>query len=218
MSEIALIHGFATGLNVSLIRTARGKDAGFFGFKGLVEKRIAKPFRWDAIENVSFWKALSPLTYLTVYKREREMIQSEKTHAALDAFLQEEQPRVVVCHSMGCALLLAFLARHGLPSSVRHVVFVQADIPRNATLPNAGVAWHNLHCPWDPTLLASAIYHRSIRAGQIGLRDPRARNRLTPLFGGWNLHTVSISDPKIAAWTLTLAIPMPGIGIRLVAK
>lgn len=205
MSDIALIHGFATGLNLSVIRTARGREAGFFGFKGLIEKGVAKPFRWDAIENVSFWKALSPLTYLTVYRREREMVQSEETHAALDAFLRDERPSVIVCHSMGCALLLSFLSRHTLPSSVRHVVFVQADIPRDTPLPAApSVTWHNLHCPWDPTLFASALYHRSVRAGQTGLRDRRARNRLTPLYGGWNLHTVSISDPKTAAWTAAL--------------
>ncbi len=205
MSDIALIHGFATGLNVSVIRTARGREAGFFGFKGLIEKGVARPFRWDAVENVSIWQALSPLTYLTVYKKEGEMVRSEPTHVALDAFLRDERPRVIVCHSMGCALLLAFLAHHALPPSVRHVVLVQADISRDTPLPNLpSVAWHNLHCPWDPTLFASALYHRSIRAGQAGLRDPRARNRLTPLFGGWNLHTVSIGDPRVAAWTAAL--------------
>lgn len=205
MTPIVLIHGFATGLDISIIRTARGEEAGFFGFKNLIEKGIAKPFRWDERASLSFWKSLSPLTYLTVYKRESESIHSEKTLAALDAFLRAEQPRVVVCHSMGCALLLAFLSRHGLPPSVRHVVFIQADVPRNTPLPPVeNVTWHNLHCPWDPTLFASSLYHRTIRAGQTGLRDPNAHNRLTPLFGGMNLHTVSISDPKIAAWTAGL--------------
>jgi len=206
MSDITLIHGFATGLNVSIFRTARGPEAGFYGFRNLIERGIAKPFRWDERENVSFWKSLLPMTYITVYEREREKVRSETTLTALDTFLRDEQPRVVVCHSMGCALFLSFLTRNELPASVRHVVFIQADVPRDAALPaSANAAWHNLYCPWDPTLFASALYHRTWRAGLTGLRDARATNRLTPLFGGWNLHTVSISDPKIAAWTATLA-------------
>ncbi len=203
MAHIALIHGFATGLDLSVIRAARGTEAGFFGFTDLIEKGIAKPFRWDERESLSFWKSLSPLTYLAVYKREAESIRSETTLAALDAFFKDEKPRVVVCHSMGCALLLSYLSRRALPPSVRHVVFIQADIPRDMTLPtSANVTWHNLFCPWDPTLFASSLYHRSVRAGQTGLKDPRAANRLTPLWRGINLHTATISDPRIAAWTM----------------
>lgn len=204
MSDVVLIHGYATGLNVSIFRTARGAEAGFLGFAKLVERGVAKPFRWDRTETLSFWRALSPMTYLSVYRNEREQIRSEETHAALEAFLRAEQPRVVVCHSMGCALLLAYLERHSLPKSVRHVVMIQADVPNDARIPGIGdVALHNLYCPWDPTLFASMLYHRAVRAGQSGLPDERARNRLTPLIG-WNPHTASIGDPRIAVWTESL--------------
>lgn len=200
MADIALIHGFATGLDVSVFRARKGADAGFGGFRRAIEEGRARAFRWDVAELVSFWRALSPLTYLNVYRREQAQIHSETTHEALKAFLQREQPRVIVCHSMGCALLLSFLARHALPASVRHVVFVQADIPGNTVLPSVeNVAWHNLYCPWDPTLLASTVLHASLRGGLCGLGDAQAVNRLTPLLG-INPHVASINDPSIEKW------------------
>lgn len=205
MARIVLLHGFATGLDVSVFRPARGTDAGFLGFADLIGKGIATPFRWDERESLSFWKSLSPLTYLTVYRREAESIRSERTLASLETFLNAERPCVIVCHSMGCALLLSYLSDRRLPASVRHVVFIQADVPRGAALPEtANVTWHNLFCPWDPTLLLSALYHRTIRAGQLGLTDQRAANRFVALWRRANLHTASISDPGVAAWAARL--------------
>ena len=206
MTPTILIHGFATGLDLPPFRPARGANAGFLGFGKQIENGGAKPFRWDERESLSFWKSFSPFAYLDVYRRETKLIRDEKTHAELDAFLALEQPRIIVCHSMGCALLLAFLERHALPASVRHVVFVQADIPRTAALPSVpSVSWHNLFCPWDPTLLVSSFYHRTPRAGQTGLRDAHAQNHLTPLLRGPNLHTASIRNPNVAKWIDNLA-------------
>lgn len=207
MADIALIHGFATGLDVSVFRARKGADAGFGGFRRAVEEGRARAFRWDVAEHISFWKALSPFTYLNVYRREQAQIYSETMHEALATFLQRERPHVIVCHSMGCALLLSFLARHTLPTSVRHVVFVQADIPRDTVIPSsAAVTWHNLYCPWDPTLLASSLLHRTTRSGLVGLRDTCVENRLTPLHRGINLHTASINDPSVAEWIDRLAV------------
>jgi pimeloyl-ACP methyl ester carboxylesterase len=204
MPDIVLIHGFATGLNVSVIRRAKGTDAGFRGFRKLIGRGIAKAFRWDVPEHISFPKAFSPSTYLGVYRREMNAAQDKKTHPALETFLHDEQPRVIVCHSMGCSLLLSYLVQRPLPASVRHIVFVQADVSVSTSLPKPhGVIWHNLYCPWDPTLLLSAILHHDIRAGLARIKSQNTQNRFTPLFG-WNPHTSSIRSQKIANWTTTL--------------
>lgn len=206
--RVLLIHGFANGIRFSVFRSRRGEDAGFSAFKEMIRAGDAAVFHWDIVEDATFWQSLTPKFALEIYRREFEKAQGEETLGALHAALTETQPQVVICHSMGCQLLLNELERFELPGSVRKVLFVQADLPRTfhlsahatAFLSREGAAWFSLYCPWDPTLLVSAMWNRRWRAGLLRTKTAGVQNLLFPLWLPWNLHTSSIRDPRLVRW------------------
>ncbi len=203
MSRIVLIHGFATGVRYSVFRDAHGADAGFKAFRELVEQGDATAFRWDIQETASFWQTINPLYILGVYRRERALASHPETHEALARFFADESPEIVICHSLGACLLLEHIRRHGLPDSVRRIVFTQADAhPREFAfcealeerLRNGSLTMINAHCPWDPSLWCSLVLNGA-RAGLAGARHPLVRDVFWPLVKPINLHTSAIRSP-----------------------
>lgn len=203
MSRIVLIHGFATGIGYSVFRPARGEDAGFSAFRSDIESGDAKAFRWDIKENASFFQSLNPFYTWDVYRREKKTARDPETFQHLVDFFSRGQPKTIICHSMGCSLLVEYLKHKKLPMSVRHVIFNQADVPASGTTFPAEIELRirqknlfitNTYCPWDPSLWCSMLIGGSLKAGLVGFRHPLVKNHMFPLFRSLNLHMSALRD------------------------
>ncbi len=198
MANIALIHGYAVGLTSPGVRPPYGKNAGMSAFDSSLRSGEASVFHWGLTKEVSFFQLLNPFFLRDYYKAECRAAEDIATHEELKIFLEQEQPRAIVCHSMGSVLLDSYLHRFVLPNSVRVLVFVQSDLPATISI-TTSVPLYNFFCPWDPTLLLSSLYHGAWRAGVKSMRVPSARNNIFfPLTRPINLHTSSIRDPKFS--------------------
>lgn len=204
MPKTLLIHGYATGLNIPPIRPALGDDAGFSAFRMQIASGEVVVFRWDIKRIVAGPEAAQIRPYLRLYDEERVLLSKPETHERLAEAISMQAPEVIVCHSMGCALLWEHMRQYSLPASVTRIIFTQADLPLNpGPLSNEMIESFrsgtrllmNCFCPWDPTLFIGAAYHHAWRAGLFGLRVPYVQNVLFPLWRPWNLHTSSIRDP-----------------------
>jgi alpha-beta hydrolase superfamily lysophospholipase len=204
MSRVALIHGYAIGLTSPGIRRGFGATAGFRAFAADITAGEAAVFRWG-LERAAPWHALlDPVAQYRFYLAEQADAVSVATQERLRVFLERERPSVVVAHSMGTALLLAYARAHGLPPCVRHVVMAQSDLIADADL-SAFPRVHNLYCPWDPTLLASAVMSRRRRAGLGPVRGAHVTNLLLPAWRLPNLHTSAPRDPQMRDYARRLA-------------
>lgn len=193
MADVVLIPGYATEL-ASAFRSARGADGGFGAFAGDVAAGRAVVYRWGVLGHAKWHHSINPFYFLRLYRRERALACAHQTLEALHALLQQESPTQIVCHSMGCLLLVEYLKKFVLPASVERIVFVQADIDANTEIVST-VPLTNVHCPWDPTLALSSLHHRQLRAGLVGLRQ--ADNHHFSLRLPVNLHTSSIRDSRL---------------------
>jgi len=196
MTSIALIHGYAVNLTSPFIRRGFGETAGFTAFADDLHDGTAALFRWGLSEEVSWLGLVDPVGQLLFYRAELATALSAETQARLREFLEYEQPTVIVVHSMGATLLYAYARANGLPSSVRHVVLVQADLPWDADL-DVFPAVHNLYCPWDPTLVASSAIYGRRRAGLGPVPGNNVINLLLPANRPPNLHTSAVRDPRL---------------------
>jgi hypothetical protein len=200
-----LIHGYGVGGEYWQFRKPEGKFAGFGAFSELINHEEAGVFRWDEPRQFSFWELFNPFEHLKLYDREKAKSQSSNTHKNLKTFLYQENPEVIVCHSMGCSLLLNYLDTNPLPNSVRHIVFVQGNTSQSRKLPESLqtqlVSKHlhltNLFCPWDQALWSLVLTKHVVPAGLFGFNNPFVQNRLFPLYRRLNLHTSSINDPNL---------------------
>lgn len=211
MSRIVLIHGFATGIDY-LWRPAFGVDAGFSAFADSIAKGETSVFRWDIKERAG-WRSLNPWYSFGIYRRECELAANSETHRSLERFLEHEKPEIIICHSMGCYLLLKYLGKYRLPTSVHTILFTQADVDsRTFALPSSyeeairhkRLRLINSFCLWDPTLMLSLLLSGSSRAGLRPLASPLVENVFYPLVKLWNLHTSAIRDPGFAASVISL--------------
>ena len=198
MSKIVLLHGFAVGLTAPIVRSPFGPSASMSAFDKQVKTGDATVFPWGIRLSVQPWELLSLSQMYTLYRDEFDLIHSETLHEQLKQFLDQQQPAVIVCHSMGCTLLQLYLERHTLPSSVKSIILIQSDQSTHVPFRTTAQIYH-LYCPWDPTLLLSSIANRSIRAGLKKSKQPHVINILFPLTRLPNLHTSSIRDKKLVA-------------------
>jgi hypothetical protein len=199
MKDIALIHGYATELSIPGIRKPLGSLGGFSGWTHLVAANRATVFHWGIPHTIPLIHLLVPQDTYSLYKQELRVASSVETTDQLAKWLQTTQPKTIVCHSMGCHLLLETLHRNPCASSVQKIVFLQADIPAQTVLPVLkNIRLENRYCPWDPTLWLSSLVHNKIRAGLVGLTDTQAHNILTPLWRLPNLHMSSMRSKRLA--------------------
>ena len=196
MYAIALIHGYAVRLTSPIVRRGFGATAGFRAFSEALRTGKATVFRWGLSKEVPFLALLNPVVQWRFYRDELASALSADTQERLRDFLERENPSVIVVHSMGATLLHAYARRHGLPSSVRHVVMVQADLPRGTDL-SAFPDAHNLYCPWDPTLLVSSLLSWRRRTGLGPVSGSNVTNHLLPAYRLPNLHTSALRDRRL---------------------
>lgn len=196
MSSIALIHGYAVRLTSPVVRRGFGAMAGFRAFADDLESGEASVFRWGIEKDVPWWALIDPFAQYRFYRDELATAMDAETQGSLKEFLERERPSVIVAHSMGATLLHAFSVAHGLPSFVRKVVLVQADLPHDTDL---GVFSEtlNLYCPWDPTLTFSMLLSGRCRAGLCPMSGANVSNQLLPAYLLPNLHTSALRDSRL---------------------
>lgn len=199
-----LIHGYATKLRASIFRAPLPDHAGFIAFQSAIKTGDADVFHWGIHRDLSFIESLNPFSYLKLYRDEEVLAHSPETQEKLFRYMEASQPEHIICHSMGCRLLLLTMNRFIVPSSVRSITFLQADIdsrPPSYALRPTNYVLHHYFCPWDPSLLASSILHGSVRLGMRAWKTNSVENHFYPLLKPVNLHTSQLRD-NILATTL----------------
>jgi hypothetical protein len=203
--DYLLIHGYGVGAQYLKFHLAEGANAGFGAFDKLITEKRAGVFRWDIPRYYGYKTVFNPLNHLSLYNQERIKATTTKLHTELTKMILKNKPETIVCHSMGCHLLMSYLKFNTLPASVKKIVLIQADIPNDSTLPatirsqieNKKLEIINLYCPWDQALLITLPLHFKLKAGLTGYKNPLAQNIFFPLYKRSNLHTSSINDSNL---------------------
>lgn len=213
MSKLILVHGYGMALQIPGLRSHRGITAGFQIFKPDILDGTAKVFNWSIDATIPRNQAIKPNTYRQHYLAERKKATSQEVHQDLIELIEQEAATTILCHSLGCQLLINTINIFGLPTSVRQIIFSQADIDQNekitnpdvcARLKNKTLQLTNYYCPWDITLIASAIHHRHSRAGLTGLNDPLTINKFNALTKLPNLHMSALRSEKFRQQVLKI--------------
>lgn len=204
MAKIVLIHGYGVGLSTK--KNSLSLDLGFTAFYNkLISKDVAL-FSWYQEESHSLLSFLNPRFHYQTYIKEKAAAKSPAILNTLKQFLEKEHPSVIVCHSLGAYLFLEYLKQFSEISSIKKVVFVQADIANSTKIPTGthNIEFINVFCPWDPALISSWILHDYRPAGLTGWHQPGVHNTFVPLFGHWNLHNSSIMQKQFAQFVASL--------------
>lgn len=210
MGKTLLIHGYAANLTAWKLRQAFGQHAGFVAFDDVITNDNAVVFRWGIDRQLPFWQSLNPFSYLKLYRDEEALAESVALQQGLMSFIQEHDVDRIICHSLGCRLLLSTINAFDLPSSIKEIIFLQADFPSYTSITRTDLLDHvsmtNYHCWWDQSLLASSILHKNLRAGLIGWKQNSIVNRFSPLLKPINLHTSPLRDESLAKKLLASVI------------
>ena len=193
-----LIPGYATQLRASVFRSPLPQHEGFVAFQSAIDSGEAEVFHWGINQNLTLLQSLNPFSYLTLYRDEEALAHTEKTQRNLHNLITTSEPKHIICHTMGCRLLLNTINVLGLPPSVQSIIFLQADIDSDAAYnvqrPTHDVPLSNYYCPWDPSLIVSSILHRTIRIGMRAWNHAGVQNHFYPLLKPINLHTSPLRD------------------------
>jgi len=202
MTTTLLLHGFCTDLETPL-RQVKPADAGFQVFCSHVESGEYCVFRWGEKRRLSVFDAVNPFSYLSLYRVERQKARDVELLHSLQETLQKTKPTQIICHSMGCYLLIQYLQRFQLPESVKKITFLQADcslgdlesLSAKKTLMH--VKFQHIYSFFDYTLWTSSLLHRTIRAGLRPVQFLSAKNTFFPSFSSINLHTACLIDKRM---------------------
>ena len=195
MPKILLIHGYGSGANYSFFKK-HPADLEFSGFKTQLKRNEAVLFSWFQEENFTFLQTINPFSHINLYLKEKFVVQNAETRKNLHKVLEEIQPKVIVCHSLGSVLLKNFLEQNSLPNSVQNIYLIEADIPHDTKFKTI-VQITNIYCFWDPSLWCSALINRYLPAGLFGLKSA-TKNIFFPLLTHLNLHLASIKSESLA--------------------
>lgn len=170
----------------------------------MLDDGTADIFRWDQVYDFIVKEAINPNSYVEVYRKERKLIHSTEMQKGLYNKILTFEPEVIVCHSLGCELLLKTLRSSStLPPFIKKIAFSQADISHNASIPRlvkkriqeGELSLINYYCPWDILLMASTFMNKRPRSGLKGHKDTRhVKNTFFPLYKTINLHQSGIAD------------------------
>jgi len=210
MTKTILVHGYAVGLKASIFRQPLGEHAGFSALNNEIITGDVKTFRWSKNIALSLFQSANPFQYLKLYRDEEKFSQSSETQSALFDCITTENPSTIICHSLGCRLMIGMMNAHGIPQSISKIILLQGDVPTSTSITNSSIldrlttktlTIENYHCWWDQSLLASSIVHRENRIGLMGWKHAGVKNIFYPLLKPLNLHTSPMRDreflPKI---------------------
>jgi hypothetical protein len=206
MSKIVLIHGNAVGIKFHNIRDRETKYGSFSIFKPLVDAGQAVLYGWHFVnEEFDLFQSLNPFEFRRQYFTEKKYCSSNQAWQKLDEFLNAEQPEKIVCHSMGCYLLLLTLNSQGLPTSVKSVYLAQGDFDRNFKITNSTVLdrlasgdlkIYNYYCPWDQMLALSVGVNGKAPGGLAGAKEKYFINKLFTKTETTNFHHATICSDE----------------------
>lgn len=197
--SVVLVHGYAGETRVPIFRSPLDETAGFLGLRSLVESGEAHVFAWGVPRDLTLAEAFNPATFKSIYENEQEIVMQEEAQKCLYTFLERHKAITVVGHSLGARYIYEMAKHIGVPNCVQRVVWVQGGVDASLNFQGLFPELVNLYCPWDPTLLLSALFfHQSFRAGLCPIRG--AKNHLFPLWRLPNLHTSSQKSPQLKRW------------------
>lgn len=218
--KILLIHGFGTSVRDELIRIVSKQKVRpsveyeeFKAFNHLIKEKNAFIFRWnDDFKALKIKDFTAIEKYIDLYKREKIKSLAESTQKTLDEFIKKNNPEIIVCHSMGCFLLLNYLEKYELSNSVKKIFLVQGDFDKKHKIINPEIIKRieenklrivNVYCPWDTTLMLSPLVNKLIvPAGLNRMRNPYIVDVLFPLTNNMNLHNSSIKSKDLLDFVL----------------
>lgn len=207
----ALLHGFAIEAEFSFFRPALGPDAGFEAFRAEVERGEVGVFRWGIPRHFAFWQIITVGSILKLYREEERRAADPEWQQKLFRYLEDGQIETIVCHSLGCRFLFDTINRYGVPSALKKIVFVQADVAQSQTVTNqqaidklhdGSLKLVNVYCAWDQSLIASSILTGRMRYGMAKVIRPYVQNVFMPLKTLPNLHTCSIKSKELHEFIL----------------
>jgi len=207
MTKIVLIHGYGYKIKVKNIMINNMISTEFEGFNRLLNDGRCVLFDWSTSRLLGIHEVSNPLKQIEIYQQDKKSATSSIVQDSLTNYLIEHAPSVIVAHSLGSYVLMNQVYCSNLPRSVRHVVFVQADIPYVYAstetdfyhrVRNKQIFWHNFYCLWDNALYASFFINRYIPKGLFGSKNKYIRNYFFPLNHGPNFHTSSIRDIRFS--------------------
>jgi hypothetical protein len=194
--RILYLHGYGTAIS-SFFQKPLASHRGFQLSKAFNETNtVLDPFDWSIPTHLDPWSALNPLAQLNIYLEYRRALQNQSLLKKLSQRLNQDQPTTIVCHSLGCQLLLNYVQNYQLPASVKKIIFLQADISYNAPI-DFELDFINVFCPWDLSLFFSSLYHLQWRAGLVGLKLTKTKNQKNVFFPAlrWgNPHTAVLEE------------------------
>jgi hypothetical protein len=198
-----LIHGYATKLHASIFRKPLPEHEGFIGLQNEIKNGEIDVFHWGIDRPLSFVQSINPFSYLTLYRDEERLAESLELQQKLFTMITSSGTKRIICHSMGCRLLLNMINAIGLPSSVRSIVFLQADIDADSELPTPiSYSLENFFCPWDPSLITSSMLHWNLRVGLRAWKHKNVKNSFFPLLRPINLHISPLRNRRFAKFLL----------------
>lgn len=212
MIKTILIHGYAAGLHASAFRKPFGEHSGFIAFDDEVKSGIAKSFRWSKNISLTIGECANPFKYFQLYHDEELLAESSITRFMLREFIDHADATAIICHSLGCRLMIGAMNAHGIPESITKIIFLQGDVSTSASITNRTIrdritnktlVIENYFCPWDQSLLSSAAIHRANRIGLLGWNELGVTNIFYPLLKPMNLHTSPLRDRKLLCSLIT---------------
>ena len=197
MAKLILIHGYGSAIKYSIFKNYNRNNLAFAGFDLQLKSGEAKLFEWFIAQKWNLLQVLNPFSHINIYREEKKKVYQEQTLEDLHLFLRHEKPETIICHSMGALLLNNYLKKYHFEDTIKRIVLIQADIPKNTLFPKLDVPLFNIYCPWDPTLFISLMINHYLPAGLFGLKCA-SKNIFLPLWGAFILHIASIGNQKTA--------------------
>jgi hypothetical protein len=202
-----LIHGFGTKVNYDLGVWKYPPTEDFLAWKDDIKSGNAKIFSWGILQSKSWKNIFNPIPYWELYKSEKSLANNKYMLLELDRVIKETNPKVIVCHSMGCYLLESYCGSFDLSKSVGKIVFSQGDVRcipniEQQLTKNTELKLENYFCGWDQALISSVIVNMTRPSGLFGLDiKQKFRNQIQNIF--WSLgnlhkncHVDGINNPK----------------------
>ncbi len=208
MSEIVLVHGNAGGVEFAFFGRDK-KYADFIAFKSQIDQNIAKVYRWHYIdEKYSLFDTfLNPFKFIRLYFSERKFCSNPKALQAMYEFMQIEQPKTVLGHSLGAFQIFNYLNQFDIPDSITKIVLVQGAFPSRQMVTNPKIlskikskklVIENYHSRFDQMLLIYTMAHMHRPGGLFGSRESLIKNTKLTKPGIGNPHLWTLENAEFA--------------------
>ena len=208
-SKIVLIHGYGTGLDGVFMKPEAIDNGGFLVMQDKIDQGQAILYDWRINKKLSVIDSLNPIENIKLYQDEVKLAMSKHNLLRLYNFLDLYNPSIIICHSLGCRMLLSHIELYPLNSNLERIILMQGDFNSNRDIPESlikkpNIALENYYCYWDQALLSSGIINHYLRAGQVGWHPKnqtgiknRIQNKFFPLIKPPNLHSACIRDKRL---------------------